>query len=343
MIAERCIACGNCVRVCSQNAKLLRSTAHEVHDLLASGGDVVACLAPSFPAEFIDMHHTQMIGMLRKLGFQRVVEVSFGADLVARQYWELLLSCGEQPLHLHDMPRDRDVRRTLLSGPRAVPGADRVAHDCHRPRRTRDLRQGSQGGVHRALHRQEDGGQGRVGHGRDRRRHHFLRAARTVQRGGHRSGPRGDERLRPAPRFGRRPVSHQPRRPAGGQSPRRSAHRRNRGHAGPQPYRGSDQGVCRGRLWRKTPGSALLRRLHHGRRADERPAHVQSPPPRADLRQRADEDLRPRRWQYDIQEMSRLDLSRSYRANDQRIPAAGPRRGRGDHAPHGQAPARPTS
>ena len=96
VIAERCIACGNCVRVCSQNAKLLRSTAHEVHDLLASGGDVVACLAPSFPAEFIDMHHTQMIGMLRKLGFQRVVEVSFGADLVARQYWELLLSCGEQ-------------------------------------------------------------------------------------------------------------------------------------------------------------------------------------------------------------------------------------------------------
>jgi len=96
VIAERCIACGNCVRVCSQNAKLLRSTAEEVHALLASGEECVACLAPSFPAEFIDMDHARVVGMLRKLGFRRVVEVAFGADLVARQYWELMLTFGEQ-------------------------------------------------------------------------------------------------------------------------------------------------------------------------------------------------------------------------------------------------------
>ncbi|MGO9110836.1 MAG: [Fe-Fe] hydrogenase large subunit C-terminal domain-containing protein [Thermoguttaceae bacterium] len=94
VIGERCIACGNCVRVCSQNAKLLRSTAHEVQALLASGKNVAACLAPSFPAEFIDMDHTEVVGMLRELGFHLVVEVAFGADLVARQYWELLLSCN---------------------------------------------------------------------------------------------------------------------------------------------------------------------------------------------------------------------------------------------------------
>ena len=94
VIGERCIACGNCVRVCSQGAKLLRSTAHEVQALLDSGVRVAACVAPSFPAEFIDIDHTQLVGMLRELGFNLVVEVAFGADLVAREYWELLLACN---------------------------------------------------------------------------------------------------------------------------------------------------------------------------------------------------------------------------------------------------------
>jgi len=94
VIGERCIACGNCVRVCSQGAKLPRSTAHEAAALLRSGSRVVACLAPSFPAEFIEMDYTQLVGMLRALGFELVVEVSFGADLVARRYWDLMLSCN---------------------------------------------------------------------------------------------------------------------------------------------------------------------------------------------------------------------------------------------------------
>lgn len=89
VIGDRCIACGNCVRVCSQHAKLLRNTIDEVRTLLASGARVAACLAPSFPAEFAEVAYTQVVGMLRAMGFQFVVEVSFGADLVARQYRKL--------------------------------------------------------------------------------------------------------------------------------------------------------------------------------------------------------------------------------------------------------------
>ena len=96
VIGERCIACGNCVRVCSQHAKLLRSTVDEVRELLGSGRPVLALVAPSFPAEFPGVTGPQLAGMLRALGFAAVADVSFGADLVARDYARLFEAGGEQ-------------------------------------------------------------------------------------------------------------------------------------------------------------------------------------------------------------------------------------------------------
>jgi signal transduction histidine kinase len=93
VVGDRCIACGNCVRVCSQRAKLLRSTMDEVWTLLRPGSRVAACVAPSFPAEFTDLDEEHVVGMIRELGFSVVAEVAFGADLVAKKYWELLLNC----------------------------------------------------------------------------------------------------------------------------------------------------------------------------------------------------------------------------------------------------------
>ena len=90
VVADRCIACGNCVRVCSQHAKLLRSSLDEVRDLLASGREVAAMVAPSFPAEFAGTGGAELAGTLRRLGFAYVAEVAFGADLVAREYARLL-------------------------------------------------------------------------------------------------------------------------------------------------------------------------------------------------------------------------------------------------------------
>jgi len=96
VIAERCIGCGNCVRVCSQNAKQVMSSIEAAQAALDSGAPVAACLAPSFPAEFTDMAVSQLVGVVRALGFDYVNEVAFGADLVAREYRKLLAETNGQ-------------------------------------------------------------------------------------------------------------------------------------------------------------------------------------------------------------------------------------------------------
>lgn len=87
VIHDRCIGCGNCVKVCSQGAKVSLRSVDEVIALLDSGEDIALCIAPSFPAEFSEYRdHRVLVGMLRKLGFKSVTEVAFGADIVAKAY-----------------------------------------------------------------------------------------------------------------------------------------------------------------------------------------------------------------------------------------------------------------
>jgi iron only hydrogenase large subunit-like protein/nitrogen-specific signal transduction histidine kinase len=91
VIDERCIACGNCTKVCSQGAKVFLNTTDRVNKLLETDTKVAAIIAPSFPAEFSDIpdHHV-LTGMIKALGFEYVAEVSFGADLVADRYKKLV-------------------------------------------------------------------------------------------------------------------------------------------------------------------------------------------------------------------------------------------------------------
>jgi nitrogen-specific signal transduction histidine kinase/iron only hydrogenase large subunit-like protein len=87
VIVERCIACGNCTKVCSQGAKVFLKTGDRVFKLLESDQRVAAIIAPSFPAEFSDIaDHQVLVGMVKALGFEFVGEVAFGADLVADRY-----------------------------------------------------------------------------------------------------------------------------------------------------------------------------------------------------------------------------------------------------------------
>jgi signal transduction histidine kinase/iron only hydrogenase large subunit-like protein len=92
IIPERCIGCGNCVKVCSQNAKRVISTKRKTEEIIKSEYKVAACIAPSFPAEFTDRDYKMLVGQLRALGFDYVVEVAAGADAVAKEYKNLISS-----------------------------------------------------------------------------------------------------------------------------------------------------------------------------------------------------------------------------------------------------------
>jgi signal transduction histidine kinase/Fe-S-cluster-containing hydrogenase component 2 len=89
VIAELCVACGHCVRLCTQGAKKVEDAVTPVRHLLAGGGSVIACLAPSFPVAFPGVDPGKVISALRRLGFAEVWEVAFGAELIAREYARL--------------------------------------------------------------------------------------------------------------------------------------------------------------------------------------------------------------------------------------------------------------
>ncbi len=105
VIDKRCIGCGNCVKVCSQNAKVFLKAIDQVNELLISNNKVIAIIAPSFPAEFSEIKdYTFLVGMLKTLGFDYVSEVSFGADIVAMKYEEILTKNKEEGIISSDCP-----------------------------------------------------------------------------------------------------------------------------------------------------------------------------------------------------------------------------------------------
>ncbi len=90
VLSARCVGCGNCLKVCTQNAKSVRDGISPLRERLARGtaNEKVALVAPSFPAAFPAVDPLCIVGALRTLGFTRVAEVAFGADLVSEAYRE---------------------------------------------------------------------------------------------------------------------------------------------------------------------------------------------------------------------------------------------------------------
>ncbi|NMA13878.1 MAG: sigma 54-interacting transcriptional regulator, partial [Clostridia bacterium] len=89
VVPELCINCGHCVEVCSQNAKRIVSGKEGAREAIQSGR-AIACLAPSFVAQFYMADPRQIISAVKELGFFQVWEVAFGARLVSLEYKKII-------------------------------------------------------------------------------------------------------------------------------------------------------------------------------------------------------------------------------------------------------------
>lgn len=80
---EKCILCGRCLRACPFGAVMEKSQVLDVLQALRLAAPVVAMIAPSIAGQFPG-EPEQIAGALRRLGFDRVVEVAVGADMTVR-------------------------------------------------------------------------------------------------------------------------------------------------------------------------------------------------------------------------------------------------------------------
>ena len=93
VIAENCVACGGCVKVCPSHAKIIRSELARLRQMLDSNCKLYASVAPSFAAYFPGITIGQLASALKKLGFTGVSETAVGAQLVSSQTADFLKKC----------------------------------------------------------------------------------------------------------------------------------------------------------------------------------------------------------------------------------------------------------
>lgn len=90
VIAENCVSCGECVKVCPSHAKKIRTELPRLRQMLGTNVKLFASIAPSFTAYFPGTTIGQLAAALKKIGFAGVAETAIGAQAVSRQTAEFL-------------------------------------------------------------------------------------------------------------------------------------------------------------------------------------------------------------------------------------------------------------
>ena len=82
---DRCIACGACLDACEHKAREFVDDVDTFFDDLKKGVKISVIIAPAFLANY-PRDYEKYLGMLKKLGVNRFISVSFGADITTWGY-----------------------------------------------------------------------------------------------------------------------------------------------------------------------------------------------------------------------------------------------------------------
>lgn len=82
---EKCIACGACFDACEHNAREFVDDTEAFFEALSRGERISVLWAPAFAANYPN-EYRQILGGLKKLGANRIISVSFGADITTWGY-----------------------------------------------------------------------------------------------------------------------------------------------------------------------------------------------------------------------------------------------------------------
>jgi len=80
-----CVGCGSCFDVCEHNAREFNDDTERFFEDLKKGEKISLLLASAFLANY-PKEYKQYLGALKALGVNRIVSVSFGADITTWAY-----------------------------------------------------------------------------------------------------------------------------------------------------------------------------------------------------------------------------------------------------------------
>lgn len=83
--SDKCIACGACINVCEHNAREYIDDTKVFFEDLKKGERISILIAPSFKANYPN-EYENILGVLKELGVNKIIDVSFGADITTWAY-----------------------------------------------------------------------------------------------------------------------------------------------------------------------------------------------------------------------------------------------------------------
>ena len=82
---EKCVACGACIDACEHHAREFNDDTERFFSDLKKGESISILLAPAFKANY-PAEYEKVLGGLKKCGVNRIISVSFGADITTWGY-----------------------------------------------------------------------------------------------------------------------------------------------------------------------------------------------------------------------------------------------------------------